>query len=264
MKFSLVYPYKIPQLTALGWEDYKQCETASMQTHCQPSPSTAQGPELMHCWQHPASASLPTSGATQDKNLAASTTKKKHFWSLNLMLQTTAHLFVLNSCIRSEEQVTDDENTTTAIAGCVIYSIPPSLHPTILPRPPKRSYPSLQGRQRIYFRQNLTFWKIIITASYLSEKPGHLCPLPFLHRRPNGLLTPQEGTAAGSGPPLITTGHGRVRLASAMARITCKEDGQSSEDSGTAMQWVARLVTEHVALATAACACAYRVGKLAE
>lgn len=113
-----------------------------------------------------------------------------------------------------------------------------------------------------YFCQNLTFWKMIITAGYLSEKQGHLCPLPLVHRRPNGLLTPREVTPAGSCPPVITTGYVRVPLAPAVAGTTRKEDGQSSKDSVTAIQQVTHLVREHAALGTAARARTHRLGKL--
>lgn len=49
MKFRVVYPYKIARVMALGWKDYEKCKTASIQTNCQLSPSTAQGPKLMYC-----------------------------------------------------------------------------------------------------------------------------------------------------------------------------------------------------------------------
>lgn len=89
----------------------------------------------------------------------------------------------------------------------------------------------ITGKTQGYFCQNLTFWKIIINTGYLSEKQGQLGLLPFMPRRPKGLLIPQEVTPAGSCPPVITTGHRRVRLGSATARRTHKEDGQSSKDS---------------------------------
>lgn len=74
----------------------------------------------------------------------------------------------------------------------VIYepAASPSLHPTALPLP-SSCYGEDTGSplSKPYLLED-------DCCCWLSEKQGHLCPLPFTHRRPNGLLTPQQVTAA--------------------------------------------------------------------